>query len=183
MTELAAKDLQALLTYAPETGKLFWKARPLDLFKSERDWKIWNTRYAGKEAFTARNAWQGGRRSGAIFGVNYTAHRVAWALHHGEWPTATVDHINGDPTDNRIANLRDVSCGENNKNQSRKKTNTSGRVGVHKASNADRWIARININGKHKHVGCFKNYEDACFARWIAEQFCGYHANHGRAPA
>ena len=52
-------------------------------------------------------------------GQLYMAHRVAWALHYGNWPEYTIDHINRDPSDNRIENLRDVPQFVNNTNKSK----------------------------------------------------------------
>jgi hypothetical protein len=177
---ISAKELQALLSYNPDTGKLRWLPRCISLFKDERAWKIWNTRYANKEAFTAVVDGTG-RRNGAVFGVNYQAHRVCWAVHHGEWPAQTIDHINGDPSDNRLCNLRDVSQEQQNRNLSIKATNTSGHPGVTKHTNANVWISRINLNKRTCHVGSFARYEDAVQARKIAEILAGYHANHGRS--
>ena len=51
-------------------------------------------------------------------GEQYVAHRVAWALHHGDWPEHTIDHINRDRSDNRLENLRDVPQAVNNTNKS-----------------------------------------------------------------
>ena len=42
-------------------------------------------------------------------------HHMVWALAYGRWPSQ-IDHINGDKTDNRLCNLREVSASENNKN-------------------------------------------------------------------
>lgn len=50
-------------------------------------------------------------------GKTYSAHRIAWLLTFGNWPTQEIDHINRNRLDNRIANLRDVSRSENARNR------------------------------------------------------------------
>jgi len=84
---MAKKDLPTpemlrnLLRYDPETGKLFWQERPVEMFGGkdpQRAQKIFNTRYAGVEAFTCVNAV--GYKNGRIFNQGLTAHRVAWAM-------------------------------------------------------------------------------------------------------
>lgn len=52
-------------------------------------------------------------------GCNFPAHRLAYLLATGVWPTGVVDHVNHDRSDNRIANLRDVSPLENRRNRSK----------------------------------------------------------------
>jgi hypothetical protein len=46
-------------------------------------------------------------------GKTYLAHRLAWLYAHGKWPDHVIDHINGDKTDNRIENLRDITVRQN----------------------------------------------------------------------
>lgn len=48
----------------------------------------------------------------------YLLHRLAWFYMHGVWPVGVIDHINGVKTDNRIANLRDVTHLVNMQNRS-----------------------------------------------------------------
>ena len=48
------------------------------------------------------------------------AHRIAYALYHGKWPDNELDHINRDPLDNRICNIRDADRTLNNLNRGRK---------------------------------------------------------------
>jgi hypothetical protein len=70
-----------------------------------------------------------------------------------------VDHIDHNRTNNTIDNLRFATNQENNQNASKRKTNTSGYIGVrfHKK----KWCAEIRINGKKKHIGCFATAEEA----------------------
>ena len=173
------RNLACLLRYEPETGKLFWLRRPLWMFPDERAWKIWNTRYEGAEAFTAI---ANGYRRGAIFGNTLAAHRVAWAVHHVQWPKGEIDHINGDRSDNRLANLRDVDSAGNHKNMSRASNNKSGVTGVHWCNTWNRWIAKIKVGGKTKSLGQFERFEDAVVARQKAQQELGFDIGHGKEP-
>lgn len=81
-----------------------------------------------------------------------------------------VDHINRIKLDNRKNNLRLVTPSENNQNLDMYKTNKSGRTGIYKRNNT--WIVTIRYNNKHKHIGCFKNFDDAVKAREQAEIEC-----------
>ena len=138
----------------------------------------WNTQYAGKEAFNANS---GGYKIGVIFGVKYKAHRVIWAIVHGEWPQGEIDHINGDPADNRIQNLRVVTRIQNMRNIRRLAKNTSGVVGVSWDNINSNWRTSIKVNGRCINLGRYKSYTLACSVRADAEEYYGFHPNHGRA--
>ena len=169
--------LRQLLRYDPETGKLFWRPRPLEMFKAERDQRRWNSRYAGQEAFASRRA--GGYRQGDIFDRTYLTHRIIWAMTHDEWPEQ-IDHINGNPADNRLSNLRAVSQSENMRNQRRRTDNASGVTGIHWHKQHSKWHAYIATDNGRVHLGTFETREAAISARQAAERSHGYHQNHGR---
>lgn len=80
-----------------------------------------------------------------------------------------VDHINGNPLDNRKYNLRVATKRENAFNKSMRNDNTSGYIGVHYSSQRNKWIAQIQIDGKNKYLGIFESIEDAIKARQDAE--------------
>ena len=111
--------------------------------------------------------------------VKHKAHRLAWLYMYGEFPKYQIDHINHIPTDNRICNLRDVSCQQNQRNASIRKDNKSGTCGVTWRSDQNRWIVNIRANGKQIYVGRFEKIEDAIVSRKEAEVKYGYHENHG----
>ncbi len=162
--------LREMLTYAPETGRLVWKKRARQWFKSERDWRWWNGRYSGKDAFTAID--NKGYPFGRVCDTPFLAHRVAWAVHHGKWPQGQIDHINGERSDNRIINLRDVTSAENNRNRKISKRNSSGATGVRRSR--DRWRAEIVVDGSRIDLGSHRNFEDAVSARRAAERTHGF---------
>ena len=100
----------------------------------------------------------------------YRAHRLAWLYIHGSWPTGQIDHINRNRTDNRIANLRDVSHKQNGQNRSKPSNNTSGHPGVVWHKRISKWQVKIKHNYKYIHIGYFTTIEDAIAARKAAEK-------------
>lgn len=171
MREIHPNQLRDLLTYDPGSGVLTWLPRP--------DNPAFNGQYAGKTAFTAINS--SGYLHGKIFYGDVQAHRVAWALHHNEWPDGIIDHINGDPADNRIANLRVVDARGNSCNAAKNSLNTSGVIGVTWHSRDKAWQVTIRVGGGvRKYIGKFEHFEDAVAARKAAEREHGFHENHGR---
>lgn len=151
-------ELRQLLRYEPETGKLFWL----------RD---------GSEAFNSKDG-QGYLR-GTVLGKRIRAHRIAWVIQVGAWPTHHIDHINGDRSDNRIENLRDVPRLVNQKNMRRMRSNTSGVVGVSATKNGT-WEAYIDHAGKRIRLGKHATLQEAAAIRCEAEKKYGFHENHGR---
>lgn len=72
-----------------------------------------------------------------------------------------VDHINGDPLDNRRSNLRLATASQNLHNIGRSSANTSGYKGVSWDRRRKKWRARIKKDGKEKHLGLFDTPEEA----------------------
>lgn len=110
----------------------------------------------------------------------FRAHRMVWFLSDGKWPSAEIDHINGDKKDNRIVNLREASRSENAQNQAMRSSNTSGMKGVDFDRVKGKWRARIRFSGRHILLGRFTNIADAERAVMIArDRLHGEFANHG----
>lgn len=172
--------LRELIDYDPDTGKMFWRRRDRKWFNDNHEFPRWNTRYAGKECFNYVNA---GYMRSKIFGKDYAAHRVAWALHHGAWPSGMIDHIDGDRQNNRAANLRVVSPLENSRNVALSSKNKSGYYGVVLNPRSRKWVASIRNAGRQIHLGSFADKDAAVAARKAAERELGYHPNHGRRAA
>lgn len=92
--------------------------------------------------------------------------RLIYYAFHGVLPD-NIDHIDRNPSNDKIRNLRSVSYSQNNLNRSIPKNNTSGRKGVH-VSNG-KYIATIWVDGRAKNLGTFDYVEDASIARAEAE--------------
>lgn len=102
-------------------------------------------------------------------GRRYFAHRLAFLAMTGSMPTGVVDHINRNPSDNRLSNLRDVTQVENGHNQSRDpRNNRTGFVGVHRWKGSYR--AKLVVGQKQVHLGTFDNPSDAAAAYRAAKQ-------------
>ena len=182
--ELTAEIARELLTYNPDTGKLFWKERPVKYFKNPNYTKSWNAKWAGKEALTAITRRKSGhiaRLDGCVLNKSYYTHRIAWLIYYGEWPKNQIDHINQDPTDNRIENLRDVPQTDNVKNQSLHSNNKSGYTGVYFYKKQNKYAADVRINGVTKWLGYYDTVEEAVAARAVANINYNFHPNHGNS--
>lgn len=182
MTEkslLTPEQLRNLLDYDAETGLLFWKPRPIEMFKNAKSFKSWNTTFAGKEALTALT--DAGYKHGDIFSKKYRAHRVIWAMCNNKWPDELIDHINGDRSDNRLCNLREATRTENNRNGGMRKNNTSGLKGVSWNGRVEKWRATIFVNRKQVHLGTFDCKQKAHEAyKKAAEKYHGNFSNSGK---
>ncbi len=155
-------------SYCSESGEIRWKIRPCRNMKAGI---IAGT--VNKEGYIRLHI---DRRF-------YSAHRVAWLLHYGQWPEGEVDHIDGDPSNNRIGNLRVVDPIGNRKNQGVTRRNSSGCVGVRWIARKGCWESKISSDRKHQWLGYFKSLLDAASSRKSAEIKNGFHPNHGMRPA
>ena len=143
-SRLTAERLRALLDYAPDTGRFCWRVR----------------RGPAAKGAEAGHRTAQGYRIIRVDGAAYMAHRLAWLHVHGEHPPDEIDHINGDPTDDRIANLRPCSRQENARNVSGGRT--SRFKGVYRRNGrTPRWVAHIRVDGKQCYLGSFASDEDA----------------------
>lgn len=178
MNAPSVSTIKKLLDYDPSTGLFTWRERPREDYRFERSWKHFNRRFAGKAAL--KNTDTDGYRCGHILDTTFRAHRVAWAIHYGDWPDGQIDHINGDRTDNRIENLRCVSQSENKHNCKLYSNNKSGIPGVRFIDSQNRWLAKITVNREIIQLGSFVDFDAAEEARRLAEKQYGFHSNHGR---
>ena len=90
----------------------------------------------------------------------HLVHRLIYLHQNGEMPEI-VDHVDGNPRNNMIENLRAANRSENNCNSSVYKNNSTGVKGVSYSKRTDSYIARVQRNGKRVTIGSFKLLEDA----------------------
>lgn len=103
-----------------------------------------------------------GYRVVGIARVYYLVHRIIWKMVTGSDPVDQIDHIDGDRLNNRWANFRPISNGQNIWNSKLRKDNALGVKGVH--LKRGRYRAVLSGNGKQKHIGCFATLEEAAAA-------------------
>ena len=125
-------------------GVLYWKN---PWFKTQKD----------KPAGTLLNT---GYRSIGIKYNKYLEHRLIYLYHHGVLPQY-IDHIDGNPANNSIENLRECSNMQNHFNEKKPKNNTSGIKGVSFHKSTQKWRANVFLNYKQHYLGLFNDIQDA----------------------
>lgn len=147
------------LSYNPDTGEFRWRKRPREHFRNNQAHSSWNTRYADMPA--------GGYNTfGHIYirlGHHLAAHRFAWLLVHGEPVPDAIDHIDCDPANNRINNLRATTPSGNMANSRLPLSNTTGHKGIKVVKG--RFSAQVMHHGVRHYSGKFDTIEEAAEAR------------------
>lgn len=152
---LTVERVRELLDYNPETGVFVWKPRQESAFKTKRAYSVFEAAFSGKEAGSAD---RGGYILIRVDGVLYKAHRLAWLYVTGSWPKFEIDHIDGSTSNNAWGNLRDVEATVNCQNKRRPQSNSSTKLlGAFKCIRYGRvkFLSRISVDGKNKHLGTF----------------------------
>jgi HNH endonuclease/AP2 domain len=165
--------LRTCFTYEPETGILRWAERPRSHFPTQKGYSVWRSQCFGKPAGSPNST---GHKSVGMDGTSYLVHRIIWFMMTGEQPPV-IDHINGDPTDNRWANLREATHKENIRNQRRHKGHRGLKgVTIHRG----KIVAQIMVNRKHIYLGRFATVEEAheAYCR-AAHHYFGKFSNTG----
>ena len=133
-------EIRDRLKYDPKTGVVSWINSSCPRLKGKRQAGFKNKR---------------GYVKIKIDNKSYFAHRIAWYLCYGSWPTLDIDHVNGNKDDNRIENLREATKSQNLSN-SRLKTKYRG---VSKANS--KWRAVITHRGSKMHIGVYETKKEA----------------------
>ena len=145
--EISQELLRDRLDYNPITGVFTW-------IKCPKHNSLVGTRAGTPDTY--------GHIRISIYNKPHAAHRLAWMYSYGEWPKGVIDHINGDPADNRIANLRDVTQSINLRNQRKpKRGSKTGAVGVSWDPVRRKFYAQIAVDHKHYALGRFNTTEEA----------------------
>jgi hypothetical protein len=157
------------LDYDPDTGVFTWRERPRSHFISNRGYGTWNARYAGRPAGWRHVVSSHGVKGADVYwaitlnDTMFLGHRVAWFMTHGIDPAPIeIDHIDGIPINNRIANLRLATRQQQTFNRRARTISITGYKGV--TENGTGYAARITISGKAHSLGTFPTAEEAASA-------------------
>lgn len=142
---LTQKYLKSILKFDQTTGNFYWKVKKPNVIIGE----------------LANNISKNGYVRISIDGKRYYAHRLAWLYVYGKYPSKNIDHINRIKTDNRIANLREVTQLENAQNASLRKNKNNQLRGIALYKKTNKYRARIRHNGKEIYLGYFLTEDEA----------------------
>lgn len=152
-----------MLIYTAPQGSPDWKAEAVKAFSLDPSTGIVTRlctrggQVAGQVVGTRR---KDGYLSTKFMGCEILLHRLVWVLSTGELPAGELDHINGNRSDNRPANLRPATRSENNQN--RRAPHANNRLGVLGVTQVGRrFLARIRVEGRLARIGVFDTAKEA----------------------
>ena len=148
----SVERLHEAFSYCPDTGALTWKVQP---------------RGRGKKGSLAGGPNSLGYTQVVIDRGHFLSHRIIWKMVTGEEPPESIDHIDGDTSNNRFTNFRSATVSENLCNSKICARNTSGVKGIsydNSPKRRKRWRAVIMKDQKYIQVGRFHTMEEAVAA-------------------
>lgn len=154
--------VRQLLEYDPLNGGFIWKSG----------------QYAGKHAgCTKKNKY-------VMIRIDYNLyceHRLVWYFFNELDPDVSVDHIDNDPSNNKIDNLRLANNRQQMKNSRSWKNSKVKYKGVFPITRHNKYFARIRVDGKYLYLGSFLDPFDAHKAYCeAANKYHGEFANFGK---
>ena len=123
-----------------------------------------------------------GYREARINNKRFLVHHLVWLYHYDTLPMM-LDHIDGDPSNNSIENLREVSHKTNLRNMKQHKNNTSGYTGVYWNAAVGKWQAYIKVDYCQNYLGIYPTIAEAVAARQAFidnHPELGFSARHGQ---
>lgn len=147
ITQELLKDMKEVMHYDADAGIFVWLVKP-----------------GGRGKIGRRAGWLNpinGYRYIKIRQKQYLEHRMVWLYVYGRLPLQEIDHIDGVRINNKIANLREATRGQNLQNTAKSPRNTSGVPGVSWAKANGKWTAHIKVNKVQKNLGYFDSIGDA----------------------
>ncbi len=111
---------------------------------------------------------------------NLYKHHVVWFLYYNEWPKKQLDHIDNNPKNNNVENLREATDQQQRRNQpkSKKRSYSSKYKGVFRDKSSNKWLSQIKVDRKCIHLGRFvieieaaKAYNEAA-SKYFGEFAC-----------
>lgn len=166
---LTFERVDEVISYYPETGAFRWKET--------------------KNKQGKRPSLEAGARCESCIAITIDritvrAHRLAWFLINREWPPNEVDHINCDPFDNRISNLRLADRSQNEANCKKRKSGRSGAHNVWITKNGKFQATIRTTSGGFKSGGVYETLEEAAeVAKRLHVETFGIHSKFSGAAA
>ena len=153
---------QLLNLFVYKDGELYWKIAPCKSVKVGQKAGYFNGKY----------------KKIKIQEKSYFAHRLIFIMFNGYVPDF-VDHIDNNPQNNAIENLREATKQQNNSNAKLRSDAKSDAKGVNWHKKQKKWNVRVSVSNKRINVGSFDNFELAELVAIMArEKYHGAFARH-----
>lgn len=176
-------DYNHYFTYNPLSGSLQWKIRDRGEFDGDYRYAE-HLRHCGKDIGNKMTA-PCGRPCGITINTrkkgfpDTLAHRIIWQMHNGPIPQGMmVDHIDGNPFNNRLENLRLATAHDNMRNSRRHSINNHGVKGVSWDKHNRKWQTEIRTSQGRIFLGRFSTKGLAAIA--YAKAAIRYHGEFAK---